>query len=731
MTASPRLFLPLVTAWIALTIGGVVVSVIAWTQLDSAIQARSATGQFRLALDDVLDRLQDADSSQRGFLLTGEERYAAHFQTVSQALPGDFDQLAQLAAPQPRQLDAILELKGLAELKFSELRRSIEARRGNDGFNIALGLVRQSDANALTEKIRASIGEMRRQTEEQFAAQTVVTGTETRRSLVTTLSAGIFALGAGALALYIATISLRQEKDARRLAENAVRNERAMQEKSAFLANMSHEIRTPMNAILGFSDLLAAELPATGRMRQYARSIRESALSLLQLINDILDLSKIEAGMIELHPEPTDLREVADFLRTVFSQHAARKELHFETVLPATLPPAVMIDRSRLRQVFVNLIGNALKFTEKGSVTLRLNWEADRALRTHGTLYAEVTDTGIGIPAEMHRQIFEPFVQVDSRRASEQQGTGLGLSIVKRLVERMGGRIRVQSEIAVGSIFRLEFPGLPLSARLPGNPQLEENIAVDFDSLQPSTILVVDDNAVNRDLIAGFFAGTQHKMQFATNGREALERVRESRPDLVLMDIRMPEMDGPSALSEIKKIPGCEILPVIAVTASSLLDDQSAVRGHFAGYVRKPFTRHILFQEFAAFLPRRAVPRERVGEGDSKSPFPRLSASTSPHPEPAVKAIGDDELLRTLRGLEASRWVKLRESGALSEARQFSKLLTDLSLRSASPALAAYAAALSEEVEIYAIGRIAERLDKFPSLIKDIDSTKTPTAKTA
>ena len=173
--------------------------------------------------------------------------------------------------------------------------------------------------------------------------------------------------------------------------------------------------------------------------------IRESASSLLQLINDILDLSKIEAGMVELHPEPTAMREITDFLRTIFAEQAARKGLKVDFVLGAGLPHALMLDRSRLRQILVNLVGNAVKYTERGSVAVSLGWRVNPSSRGQGTLLVEVRDTGIGIPAERRAEIFEPFVQVDPTPGSETQGTGLGLSIVKRLIQRMGGAISLES----------------------------------------------------------------------------------------------------------------------------------------------------------------------------------------------------------------------------------------------------------------------------------------------
>ena len=344
--------------------------------------------------------------------------------------------------------------------------------------------------------------------------------------------------------------------------------EHSNQEKTVFLANMSHEIRTPMNAILGFSELLQGDLREP-KHRQYLQSIRSSADSLLLLINDILDMSKIEAGVMELHPEPTDLREICDFVHTLFSEPAAKKELKLECHVVENFPHALLIDRIRLRQILINLVGNAVKFTDKGGVEVRVTWEKQQT-SSHITLVIEVQDTGVGIPQDRLDAIFKPFVQAGAHREKEKQGTGLGLSIVKRLTEIMGGTVTVASVMEQGSAFHLRFPNVPISARLPASEKSSPTGEVDFNELRPATLLVVDDNDTNCELIAGMFAGSHHRLVFGSSGEEAVAKARELKPDVLLLDVRMPGMDGDEALAEIRKMPGLEFLPVIAVTASNL-----------------------------------------------------------------------------------------------------------------------------------------------------------------
>src|SRR5947209_4921163 len=296
--------------------------------------------------------------------------------------------------------------------------------------------------------------------------------------------AGLLGFGTGMFALYFYRIDYRRERAQRKMLEERLHAEEAMKEKSAFLANMSHEIRTPMNAILGFSELLEPE-GLTPKQSQYVRAIRDSGASLLQLINDILDLSKIEAGRLELHPDPTDLRDSCEFLRTVFGEQAARKSLQLHFELAPNLPPALLLDHVRLRQVLVNLLGNAIKFTERGYVKTRVSWQKQNG-GSIGTLLIDVEDTGMGIAPGKLKEIFKAFVQAaDSDRDGEIHGTGLGLTIARRLTEMMKGTLSVESKEGQGSIFHLRFAGVPVSARLSVGDHAEPEGAVDFNDFAP------------------------------------------------------------------------------------------------------------------------------------------------------------------------------------------------------------------------------------------------------
>lgn len=703
--------------WLLLMVASVLLREIVSNQATNSMKAWAEATQLGESLDRVFSALQDAETSQRGFLLTGNETYLEPFKNTEASLSADFNQLAAMSMQDRLLQNDLLKLRGLAELKMAEMKESIKIRREKN-LAAAVAFVNTGKGKETMDQIRAVVKRLRQQRLNIFSSAGEATRGHLEFAQIITLVAGCLSIGAGLLGLYLVRIGYLQEKSQRQLLEEKVRAEKIIVEKSAFLANMSHEIRTPMNAILGFGELLEGE-PLTPKQAQYIRAIRQSGTSLLQLINDILDLSKIEAGKMELHLEPTDVRELCGFLETIFSQQAMAKSIRLKFDF-AALPHALLLDRLRLRQVLVNLVGNAVKFTNHGHVHLRAAWHPKAEDRSKGTLLIEIEDTGMGISSEQRNEIFKPFVQSNPSRDDENQGTGLGLHIVQRLTEMMGGEVILDSTPGKGSVFRVRVSEVSISARLPVSDISEPDQAVDFNDFEEATLLVVDDNEINRSLIAGIFEGTHHRLCFAGNGKEALDRILEKTPQIVLLDIRMPVMDGQAALKEIRKLAGQELLPVIAVTASSQADDERDLRVLFSGYIRKPFSRQTLYRELAQFLPR--LPKTNA----SRSKYPS-AGELDPDLTNQNEAEDWKKLTTQLHILHETEWATLRESLAINETQHFARKLRTLGQSAHCDSVTAYADKLAAHAAAYAIHDLEKQIAAFPALVQTIDNTSVTT----
>ena len=375
--------------------------------------------------------------------------------------------------------------------------------------------------------------------------------------------------------------------------------ERANMAKSAFLANMSHEIRTPLNAILGFGTILERDFTLSETQAEQVRTINRSGRHLLKLINDVLDMSRIEAGRLALHNAPFCLQDLLDDLEAMFRVRAEEKGLFLSLERDANLPCNVVGDEAKLRQVLVNMTGNAVKFTKQGSVTLRARMEA--SAETGPSLVLEVEDTGPGIPPEELAHIFDAFRQSEAGR--EAGGTGLGLSISKRLVDLMGGELAVRSALGEGSCFTASVPVEP-SAETPSQPKTPPRRVAGVERNEAEgPLLIVDDVKENRDILKALLAPLGFSLREAENGREALRLFEEERPCAVLMDMRMPVMDGYEATRRIKASDGGDSIPVIAITASAFEDDvQNVLKSGADICIRKPLSPEDVYEALGKLL---------------------------------------------------------------------------------------------------------------------------------
>jgi PAS domain S-box-containing protein len=375
--------------------------------------------------------------------------------------------------------------------------------------------------------------------------------------------------------------------------------EKANSAKSAFLANMSHEIRTPMNAIIGYTEILN-NLVKDKEQKMYLESMFTSSKALLSLINDILDLSKIESGKMQLNYEVVNSKYFISELQIMFKERANKKGLDLICEKADDFPEVIVMDELRMRQVAINLIGNAIKFTKEGSVKLRL--KANDIKDGHFNFIMEVADTGIGIKKEKIAEIFDDFIQEDGTTTRNYGGTGLGLSISKRIANLLNGELKVESEVGKGSVFMLDIPKVEYTNE---DFHVEEFNNYNFNEIKFEKVdaLVVDDIDTNRMMLKNHLDRLGINVHLAENGLQGLKIASEKLPEIIFMDIRMPIMDGYTALAKLKENPKTADIPVIACTASTLTVSEGKMKEMgFAGYIKKPLLLNELVKELCAIL---------------------------------------------------------------------------------------------------------------------------------
>ena len=465
--------------------------------------------------------------------------------------------------------------------------------------------------------------------------------------------------GVGAKSLFGVIIDRTEEVEMRRSLTDARDRARAADEaKTSFLANMSHEIRTPMNGVIGFTELALCEENDPVQRRRLGM-IADSGNAMLRLLNDLLDLAKIEANQMSVNGEPADMRHTMRSCLRLMEPVAKAKRIHLNLDIDPDLPSRVVVDKMRLRQIVLNLLGNAVKFTEEGEVALGLEIIPsgdDRVIRI------TVRDTGIGIPADRLENVFEKFTQADATTARRFGGTGLGLPISAELARLMGGDLRVESELGKGSVFILD---LPLRVAEPVAEEGEEIGSPDNGEASQSgnlRILVAEDNPVNQELTRAMVEKAGHTCELAENGREAIAKVRLAREkgapfDLVLMDMQMPVLDGVGATMAIREAGFSPAeLPIIAVTANAYTDDirQCRVAG-MQGHLAKPLRMGDLSRVIAQWS---ASP----GDDDTR-PAPAKLATAKP-----AAAKRDAATSPRLRKMFADRLTATRDAIAAAQA---------------------------------------------------------------
>jgi PAS domain S-box-containing protein len=439
--------------------------------------------------------------------------------------------------------------------------------------------------------------------------------------------------------------------------------------KSAFLANMSHELRTPLNAILGFSQLMSHDTDTTEPQKEKLAIINRSGEHLLSMINDILDLSKIEAGKIELEPVPFELPQLLIDIGEMISPHALAKGLAFKLEIAPEITTYVKADAKKLRQILINLLGNAIKFNNEGSVTMRA---CTKVAGEKLQLELEVEDSGPGIPQAQQAAIFEPFFQAGS---VSEGGAGLGLAISHSFVELMGGYMEVASSLGVGSLFHVTLPVETTTAKAVPSKKAPRPRVIGLSKGEPEwSILIVEDDPENRQLLTSMLVQTGFQVREAANGEIALSQFERCKPDFIWMDMYMPVMDGYEATRRIRALPGGKDVKIVALSASAFREQKKKILA--AGcdaVVIKPFQEHEIYDIMAQYLRLHYIYEERVAN--------RTSGPTEIDPEIV------STLPQTLRD-------RLRSAAFALNTKAFDAAL--VSVREHHPALADDLAALEK-----------------------------------
>lgn len=473
--------------------------------------------------------------------------------------------------------------------------------------------------------------------------------------------------------------------------------------KSEFLANMSHEIRTPMNAILGFSELLKGIIKDE-RSLEYLNGIILSGKSLLNLINDILDLSKIESGRLNFNYEPMNPANLCNELKQIFSMRTAEKGLEFRLNIDESIPKWLIFDELRLRQILFNLIGNAVKFTSSGYVELSMKKEDTNIDGSIINLISEVKDSGIGIDESQRELIFEAFRQQQGQNTRKFGGTGLGLTITRKLLNAMNGKISVAGNPEGGSIFTVFIPDVHIAA-IVGNSEINSDISLDSIKLREARILLAEDISTNREVVKGFLRRQPLEIIEAENGEQALKFAREYNPDLILMDIQMPVMDGIEAIKILKSDPELKHIPIIALTASVFNKDIENLKLLCEGYLRKPVSGYNLLRKLAKILMHEDIEAEKIMPNQNQEP------------DKEEDFIIENDFYNFINGELTEKWKLVSETMGVDDIEEFGTIITESSEKNNCLPLLRFGKRLKETAQSLRIEKMVKLLNYFPQFI--------------
>ena len=511
----------------------------------------------------------------------------------------------------------------------------------------------------------------------------------------------------------IETLKNTYEKleDQKQIAEAAKHEaDKANQAKSAFLSNMSHEIRTPMNGILGFANLLTPGIKdPIGK--EYLGNILSSGRSCLRIINDILDLSKVESGKFELEINTVDLETFFKEIYGLFYGRIHEEGLKFNLEIDEALPNGFYLDETRLSQMIINLLANALKFTENGSITLKLECEKNKENDENFDLLILVKDTGNGIPEQDQKNIFFAYEQTEGQSFQKFGGTGLGLPITKKLSELMGGTILLESTLGLGSTFSIILKNIKESKEVTSS--LLINNTKDSFTFEKSKILIVDDLEQEREVLSKYLEPYNFEILLAEDGIKALKIAKEQRPNVILIDIMMPVMDGLETTSKIKNFDATKGIPIIAVTAAAMKEEKKEILEICDGFVAKPFELSELLHEMSRFLVHTKdenIPQENLEESKEVPLFLDLEEI-------------DYQMIPKLLSILKEKIIELphlKKFGTLNEIESFGEVLCSLGETYKCGGLSQFGNRVLKHTKLIQLDEIYDALDDLPKITEHI-----------